>query len=178
MEEPEPDSGYDAIELDWAGLGLDENWTGLDWTAKRANKEIAMNRIAAIALLAVAGFTTGSCAKAQGAVMEVNVPFNFTVNDTLLPAGSYTFGFDRMHPDLLLIRDRTTEIRARDLGQRGAIGPGKTHALIFHGYDGVYFLSEIRFDSASNGVFLPATKAERQARKANQNEDLASIAAY
>jgi hypothetical protein len=136
-----------------------------------------MNRIVTIALLAVAAFTTGSCAKAQSA-MEVNVPFNFIVNNTSLPAGSYTFGFDSTHPDVLLIRDRTKELKAEDLGQRGSLSPGRPRALIFRGYENRYFLSEVHFNTGSDGIFLPATKAERQARKASRNENLASVAVY
>jgi hypothetical protein len=137
-----------------------------------------MNRIAAIALLAGAAFTTGSCAKAQSAVVEVNVPFNFTINNTSLPAGTYTFGFDSLNPDLLIIRDRTSEVKAKDLGLRGSIDPGTPRTLIFHHYGSQYFLSEVRFGSASNGIFLPATKSERQVRKVSQNEDLAFVAAH
>jgi hypothetical protein len=136
-----------------------------------------MNRIAAIALFALATLMTSSSAMAQRPVIEVNVPFSFTINNTFLPAGTYTFGFDSMHPDQLLIRDLTMEVRAKEFGQRGSIDPGRPRTLIFHHYGSQYFLSEVRFDSASNGVFLPATKSERQARKVSQNEDLASIAA-
>ena len=56
--------------------------------------------------------------------------------------------------------------------------PGKRDVLIFHKYGGQYFLSEVRFDFASNGIFLPATKLERQARKVSGVEDLASVAAH
>jgi hypothetical protein len=129
-----------------------------------------MNRIAAIAFFVVATVMTAGSASAQSSVVEVNVPFNFTVNDTLLPAGSYTFGFDSMYPDLLIVRDGTKEVKAKDFGQRGSIGPGRSDALIFHHYGSQYFLSEVRFDSVSNGMFLPATKSEQRARKVNRQE--------
>jgi hypothetical protein len=137
-----------------------------------------MNRIVAIALLVGAAFTTGSCAKAQSAVIEVNVPFNFTINSTFLAAGIYSFGFDSMNPDLLIVRDRAMEVKAKDLGQRGSIDPGTPRTLIFHHFGSQYFLSEVRFGSASNGIFLPATKSERQARKVSQNEELAFVAVH
>lgn len=137
-----------------------------------------MIRIVAVALLAGAAFVTGSCAKAQGAVIEVDVPFNFTINNTFLSAGTYTFGFDSMIPELLVIRDRTMEVKAKGLGQRGSIDQRTPRTLIFHHYGSRYFLSEVRFGSASNGIFLPASKFERQVRKAKQNADLASIAVH
>ncbi len=137
-----------------------------------------MNRIAAIAVFAGAALMTVSSATAQSHVVEANVPFNFTVNNTVLPAGNYTLGFDSLFPDMLIVRDQAGNVKAQDLGQRGSVDPGKPGALIFHRYGGQYFLSGVRFDSASNGIFLPATKSERQARKVSQKEDLASVAAH
>ena len=137
-----------------------------------------MNRIAAIALFAGAALMTAGSAAAQGNAIEVNVPFNFSIDKTTLPAGSYTFGFDYMYPDTLVVRDRAKNVMARDVGQRGSIGPGKPDALIFHRFGKQYFLSEVRFDSSSNGFFLPATKREKQSRKVSGNEELAFIAAH
>jgi len=135
-----------------------------------------MNRIAAIALFAGATLMTASSATAQRNVIEVNVPFNFTVNNTFLPAGSYILGFDPLFPDELIVRDRAKNVKAKVFGQRGSLGPGRPSSLIFHQYGGQYFLSAVRVDSGSNGVFLPATKLEEQARKESQKEDLAFIA--
>jgi hypothetical protein len=137
-----------------------------------------MNRIAAIALFAAATLTMAGSATAQSNAIEVSVPFDFTLNNTFLPAGSYTFGFDFMHPDMLVVRDRARNVVAKDTGQRGLIGPGKTHALIFHRYGSQYFLSEVRFDSALDGFYLPAAKLEKQARRESGKEDLAFIAAH
>ena len=136
-----------------------------------------MNRIAAIVLFAGAIFMTANRATGQSSVIRVNVPFSFTINDTSVPAGSYTLGFDLMYPDMLIVRDQANNVIAKHLGQRGLVRPGKNGALIFHRYGGRYFLSEVRFDSASNGIFLPATKLEKQARKMGGKADWAFIAA-
>jgi hypothetical protein len=133
-----------------------------------------MYRIAAIAFFVGATLITAGNASAQINVVEANVPFNFTVNNTVLPAGNYNFGFDLLHRDLLVIRDRAKNVKAKAFGQHGSIGPGKPQTLIFHHYGSQYFLSEIRFDSGSNGMFLPATKSEKQARKVNRDEGLVS----
>jgi hypothetical protein len=137
-----------------------------------------MKRIAAIALLAIATLTTAGRANAQSDVLTFNVPFNFTVDRTFLPAGSYAFSFDSTVLDMLIIHDRTDSVRARAYVQRGSIGPGEPRTLIFHRYGGQYFLSEVRFGSDSNGVFLPATKLERQAREVSRREDLAFVAGH
>jgi hypothetical protein len=134
-----------------------------------------MNRIAAIALFTASALITTGNAAAQSAVIEVNIPFNFTVSSTSLPAGSYTFGFDSLRPDLLVIRDQKMDVKAFDFGERGATSSGKPATLIFHRYGSQYFLSEVHLASVSNGMFLPATKSELRARKGNRQEDLVSI---
>lgn len=136
-----------------------------------------MNRIAAIALIVGATLLTANSAKAQSSLVKVDVPFAFTVNNAYLPAGSYLFGFDSTHPELLVIRDRKYAIKARDLGQPESTSQGNPHALIFHRYDDQYFLSEVRL-SASEGIELSAAKSEKRARKVNRNGELASIAVY
>jgi len=135
-----------------------------------------MNRIAAIALLALATSMTAGSASAQSAVLKVDVPFNFSVSDTFLPAGSYGLGFDPAHPNVLLIEDRTKSVKARAYVERGLIGRGTLHTLTFHRYGGQYFLSEIHLDSALEGVSLPETKLERQAGRTGRTEEVASVA--
>jgi hypothetical protein len=137
-----------------------------------------MNRMAAIALFALATLMMSSSATAQGNVLRANVPFNFTINGTLLPAGTYSFEFGSMVPHLLVIRDRRRSVKATDLGQPCLTGPGRPHTLIFHRYGDQYFLSEARFDSESNGALFSPTKLERQARKVSQKEDLALVAVH
>jgi hypothetical protein len=136
-----------------------------------------MKRIAAIALFATATLMTAGNASAQSAVLKVDVPFNFTVNSTSLPAGIYTVCFDTMLPDWVVIQDQAKNVRARFWVLRGPFRPGREDRLIFHGYGGEVFLSEVHFDSTWNGVFLPETKLERQAR-ASRREELASIAGH
>ncbi|MGO8933749.1 MAG: hypothetical protein ACLPLZ_02740 [Terracidiphilus sp.] len=132
----------------------------------------------AIALLAIATLMTAGSANAQRDVLKVNVPFNFTVNSTLLPAGNYTVEFDSMLPNTIDIQDRTKSVRARAYVLRGSIDAGREDRLIFHRYGSEYFLSEVGFDSASDGVSLPLTKLERQAGEGGRKEDLAFIAGH
>jgi hypothetical protein len=137
-----------------------------------------MNRIAAITLFSIATLMTAGNASAQSAVLKVDVPFSFTVNGEALPAGNYSFGFDSMVPDLLIVRDGANSVKARSLGERGSIGAGEPRTLIFHRYGGQYFLSVIHFGSASNGAFLPETKLEREAGRVSREEDLAFVAGH
>ncbi len=134
-----------------------------------------MKRIIAIALFAIATLITARSANAQSPVLKVNVPFNFTVSGTFLPAGNYEVGFDSMHPNVLVIQNRVKNVRATAYVQRGSIDSGKEHTLIFHRYGDQYFLNEAGFDSASDGVSLLVTKLEKKA-SLNRHEELASIA--
>ena len=136
-----------------------------------------MKRITAIALFAIATLITSGSAGAQIAVLKANVPFNFTVNGTSLPAGNYTFGFDSMLPNTLIVQDQAKSVRARAYVLPGSIGAGMENRLIFHRFGGEYFLSEIGFDSASEEVSLPVTKLEREAR-VTRREELASVAGH
>jgi hypothetical protein len=131
----------------------------------------------AIALFATATLMTAGNANAQRDVLKVDVPFDFTVNNTFLPAGSYTFSFDSMLPNALIVEDRTKTIKARAYIQRGSIGAGREDRLVFHRFGGEYFLSEVGFDSALDGVSLPVTKLEKKAR-AGRNEELAFLAGH
>jgi len=134
-----------------------------------------MNRTIAVVLFATATWITGPKATAQAKELKVDVPFHFTVNNISLPAGHYTFGFDPMLPNTLIIVDQAKNVRARAFILRGSIGEGREARLIFHRYGGENFLSEVGFNSAADGVFLPVTRLEKQAR-VNRNEELASIA--
>ncbi len=136
-----------------------------------------MNRIIAIALLAAATLATAGSANAQSPVLKVDVPFNFKVNKTFLPAGKYTFGFDTMLPNTLVIQDRAKNLKARAFILRGSTGAGREDSLIFYRYGGEYFLSEVGFDSAAEGVSLPLTKLEGRAR-AGGKEELAFLAGH
>ena len=109
-----------------------------------------MNRITAIALFALATLTTSTSATAQRNVMDVNVPFNFTVNGTFLAAGTYTFGFDSTVSQVPCSSFETGRWR-----RRLAEGPWLSavhdqpreapHADLLHHYGSQYFLSEVRF---------------------------------
>ena len=49
-----------------------------------------MKRITAIALFAIANFALAGTSFAQSNGVRANVPFDFTVGNKLLPAGTYT----------------------------------------------------------------------------------------
>jgi hypothetical protein len=129
-----------------------------------------MKRILAIALFLAASFLTTRAAMAQSYVVEVNVPFSFNVNSNTLPAGHYSIATDLEQPAVLTFRDRSKGIVAMNLALSDPSGAGKPGTLLFNHYGDQYFLSEIRFRSASTGVVFPASKLEKRAKKLNRME--------
>jgi len=120
--------------------------------------------IAAIALFVASTFITAGV-MAQDHQVKATVPFNFTVNNTAMPAGKYTIGTDVNSPNVLRMRDREQNAAVMTIGLADPISSDNDHELIFHRYGNQYFLSEVRCSNASLDLHLPTSKAEKQARK-------------
>jgi hypothetical protein len=131
-----------------------------------------MKRIAAIALFVASTLLTAGSAVAQDHRVKATVPFNFTVNNSWLPAGTYTIGSNSDTPNLLSIRDRAKSVHILAMGLTDPRDSEKVGKLVFHRYGNQYFLSEIRCGSASMNVHFPATKLEKKARTQTQEAGL------
>jgi hypothetical protein len=130
----------------------------------------SMKRIFAIALFLATSFMTARAALAQDVAVHVDVPFSFNVNTTTLPAGKYTIFADLDQPAVLTIRDQTNAIVAVNLAINDPSGSGKAGRLVFNHYGDQYFLNEIRFKSASQGVVFPVSRLEKRAEKLSHKE--------
>jgi hypothetical protein len=126
-----------------------------------------MNRTtSAIALFVASLFiTTGVWAQA----VKANVPFDFTINNTTVPAGTYIISSTSPEHGVLRISDNkhvyllTTAL----MDQSGS----KDNVLVFHKYGNQYFLSAIRCkDSSSMNLRLPVWTSEKRARAAQTQE--------
>src|ERR1700726_623868 len=117
-----------------------------------------MKRTTAIALIAMANFVLAGTSFAQSNGVRATVPFDFTVGDKLLPAGTYTIKEQSDH--VIVIQNHDKPIGAFSLvngdGNRSPNG-GK---LKFHRYGSQYFLSEILCDQASMNLQVPQSKTE------------------
>jgi hypothetical protein len=121
-----------------------------------------MKRIITIAVFAFTVILSVGRTLAQVPAIRVDVPFNFTAGDKLLPPGLYT---------ITLASAGIIEIRNRD--QHISIGttvlPDNRKSenggeLVFARYGNQYFLREILCDSAAMNVNLPATRSEKRVR--------------
>jgi hypothetical protein len=119
-----------------------------------------MKRITAIALIAIANFALAGTSFAQSTGVRANVPFDFTVGNKLLPAGTYTIKEQSDH--VIVIKNHDKPIAAVSLvngdGNRSPNG-GK---LKFHRYGSQYFLSEILCDQADMNLRVPTSKTEER----------------
>jgi hypothetical protein len=118
-----------------------------------------MKRITAIALLAIANFAMAGTSFAQSKTVRADVPFDFTVGNQLLPAGSYTIKAGS--EGFIAIRNHDKPIAAITLVHRDRAKTPNGGKLIFHKYGDRYFLSEILCSWAEMNVTLPRSNTEK-----------------
>jgi hypothetical protein len=123
-----------------------------------------MKRIAAVALLAVATLIMAGSALAQESQGKANIPFNFTVNNSVLPAGTYTIGCDSTTGRVVSIADREEHVHILVMPMTDPSGWEGSGTLVFHKYGNQYFLSEIRSADSSTDVQLFVSGAEKRAK--------------
>jgi hypothetical protein len=121
-----------------------------------------MKRITAIALLAIANFAMAGTSFAQSNGVRANVPFDFTVGNDLLPAGTYTI--KPQSTAVIAIQNHDKPIAVLSLVHQDGNKSTNGGKLTFHKYGDQYFLSEILCDGANMNVEIPTSKAEKRVR--------------
>ena len=136
-----------------------------------------MNRTFATALLTAASLVTPAGAWAQNRV-QATIPFNFTVDDRLMPAGTYVIA--HTGPGMVSIscwkgKDIVT---AFALVMRGDEARKKANKLTFDKYGDQYFLSGINNAWGKGAVKVSMSKAEKRIRLQNRlvNQEQTEIA--
>ncbi|MGB8535138.1 MAG: hypothetical protein WCD57_01880 [Acidobacteriaceae bacterium] len=119
-----------------------------------------MKRITAIALLAIANFAMAGTSFAQSNAVRANIPFDFTVGNKLLPAGTYIIKEDSEH--VIVITNRDKPIGAVSLVNGDSNSSPNGGKLKFHRYGSQYFLSEILCDQASMNLQVPTSNTEKR----------------
>jgi len=109
-------------------------------------------------LAVVLGMLTLSAPKpAAAADIRANVPFSFTVNKKVLPAGTYNVTSSAAH-SLVISSFGGSAIT---MGQRAESSKSGSPRLVFHRYGTDYILREVWMGGAS-GYQLPETARERE----------------
>ncbi|HTV04557.1 MAG TPA: hypothetical protein VME86_04250 [Acidobacteriaceae bacterium] len=123
-----------------------------------------MKRIATAALVAVATLFMAGSALAQDNVAKANIPFSFTVNSSVLPAGTYIISSDSSMSNVISLADRAKGVHILVLSETGPSAWANSSTMVFHKYGEKYFLREIRSADSSTDLRFPMTGAEKRAR--------------
>jgi hypothetical protein len=122
-----------------------------------------MKRTLSIAFLAVASLLTAGKVSAQDHAVQVTIPFDFAVSNTVLPSGTYIVSSENQ--ELVTIRNKDHwKLAAMALANQADwrySGEGK---LVFNRYGDEYFLSEIRCPNSAIIADLPTSKREERAK--------------
>jgi len=97
---------------------------------------------------------------AQSTTMEVNIPFDFRMGESLMPAGSYLVDYT---PQVLKLREEHGSHAA--IGLLNAVNrptPPTNAVLEFTRYGNDYFFAKIWTPRSSQGGALPKTSLEKE----------------
>lgn len=114
-----------------------------------------------LALLAMTSLIPLSSALAQE-LATANIPFDFTVQQRIMPPGTYSV--ESLGDNVIELRSKDGKFHELTLVNPSDRVGGKGGKLIFHRYGDQYFLSKIQTTSDRLGMQLPTTKAEKKAQ--------------
>ena len=134
-------------------------------------KTQTMNVITKIGLLSVMLLLT-SVGSAQGQSLtnrlKANIPFDFSVGEKKLPAGTYSFGRASQNSDdtVLAITDDDGHRKATRLSYSAQRLHARDKAtLVFHHLDDQYFLVQVWPAGATIGRQFPKSRSEREVQR-------------
>lgn len=96
-------------------------------------------------------------------LVTVQVPFEFQVNEKMLPAGKYLIKRDQQNPQILVIEcpEQNIWVTIHILQHRLSEQHAQT-SLIFNEYEGKHFLSEVKILERGDRFTLIKSKTERR----------------
>ena len=122
-----------------------------------------MNRISAVTLLAIASLAACGSAVAQQSTIKANIPFDFTVGNTWMPAGEYTISSPLQH--IVQLRSADNARTAEIVSSQGYNESRSGSKLVFDKYGDQYFLRHVLCPAVSSlNLDVPQGKAEKSAR--------------
>ncbi len=120
-----------------------------------------MKRITALAFLTAALISMAS-AHAHAQAPAFKVPFDFTVDNQVLPAGTYQVSYNAAKTAILI---RSQDDRFHALYAIHSADPSASDSeAVFTKYGNQYFLHEVLCRAVSMNVALPTSRLEKQAR--------------
>ena len=122
--------------------------------------------LTAIVLLATVATTQAQ--SLGGNRLRANIPFDFNLNDTKLPAGEYSVGRAINRSDDLLVSVNDRDGRSKAIRLSNAVvrsRPNGKGLLVFHRYGDQYFLFQVWPAGATTGREFLKSKSEREIQK-------------
>ncbi|HEU4837246.1 MAG TPA: hypothetical protein VFS90_22635 [Pyrinomonadaceae bacterium] len=144
-------------------------------------KNLVVKGVAKLGLLAVMTIiAAGVSANAQSLNyrLTANIPFEFSVSGTKLPAGKYWINRAQLGNGDAVVQIRSTdghEHVTRLTIPISTLNPMQDGTLIFHRYGEEYFLSEIWPAGGSTGRVLPKSRVERELQRKAQGTGIAEL---
>ena len=120
-----------------------------------------MKRTIASAFFALATLITGT-AMAQNQAVKANVPFDFTVGNAHVPAGTYTISSAETQ-NIIMLRSDSGKVSIFGIGYADD-NQSQASKLVFDKQGDRYFLREILCAKADMNLQLPVSKSEKQAQ--------------
>jgi hypothetical protein len=120
-----------------------------------------MKNISAVTLFTIASLASATGLVAQQPGAKANIPFNFTVGDTSMPAGEYTLSLTSEH----IVKIQSADKLQVDLAiaSKSYQDPGAKGQLVFDKVGDYYFLRRISSPTwASMNLAIPSGKVEKK----------------
>jgi hypothetical protein len=138
-------------------------------------KKQALSLVGVLSLLLAAG-----SAVAQSGALRADVPFNFTVNGTTMPAGPYTVSKTASTINTLLIQsDNSKEVNLVMPHRVESLKIAENSKLVFRCYSGRdhCFLYQIWVEGKNAGQEFPKTSLEKEVAAARLRSESVSVIA-
>jgi len=104
----------------------------------------------------------------SSSTVKANVPFDFMVNNKIIPAGQCVVSSAGMTGVALVIRNAEARESAMSASSRDDSGKASASTvLVFKHYGDQYFLSGIRLEGSNVAYSLPESRAEAELRAQN-----------
>jgi len=121
-----------------------------------------MKRMTAIAFFALATLVATGSAVAQEHAVKATVPFDFTVGNAHVPAGTYTISpADQRDSNLIMLRNETGKVTILAAAYADGKQP-QTGKLVFDKWGDRYFLREVLCANSGMNLELPASRSEKK----------------
>ena len=124
-----------------------------------------INLIPKVMLLgAIVLLASGAQAQSLGNRLRANIPFDFNISETKLPAGKYVVGRVMNQSDDKVLSINSLDGHAKAIRLSNAVvklQPSKKALLVFHRYGDQYFLFQVWQAGATTGREFPKSKSER-----------------